>query len=394
MAGVLDGVRVLDFGRYIAGPYCACLLGDLGADVIRIERPEGGEDRDVIPLGEHDGGANFLPLNRNKRSLTLDPASQEGRKVVAALVKNADIVIANLPPQALVSMGLDYDTLRAIKPDIILTTLNAFGSGGPWSHRVGFDGIAQAMSGLVYMTGHPGDPQKAYGPWADFSAATFAAFGTLAALLYRRQTGVGQHVEAPLIKAALVPATALLAEQSVTNINRGPTANRSQTGAPADLFRTKDGWILVQIISQALFKRWTRMVDDESLFYDERFKDDAARVVHSEILSEIMAKWMAERTTEEALAALEKASLPGGPLLTPAQVLAHEHLRAIEAFKYLSYPGVPAPVPMLTLPVTLSATPGVIKSAAPLNGEHSDEILHEAGFSAAEILEFRAHKIV
>ena len=258
MPGVLEGIRVLDFGRYIAGPYCACLLGDMGAEVIRVERVGGGEDRYVLPLADTEGGAMFLSLNRNKKSLTLDPTSEEGQRIVKKLVATADIVVVNLPPQALPPMGLDYESLRKIKPDIILTTLNAFGSGGPWSNRLGFDGIAQAMSGLVYMTGHEGDPQKAYGPWADFSAATFAAFGTLSALLWKRQTGQGQHVEGALLMAALVPAVGLLSEQAVTKVNRKPTANRSQTGAPADMFKTRDGWVIVQVVSNALYKRCAR----------------------------------------------------------------------------------------------------------------------------------------
>src|SRR3954454_335169 len=143
--GVLEGVRVIDFGRYVAGPYCACLLADLGADVVRVERVNGGEDRFVGPVAADGSGALFLQVNRNKRGMTLDPATDEGREVVRRLVATADVVVANLPEPTLVSLGLDYDSLRAVKPDIVLTTVDAFGPGGPYSHRVGFDGVAQAM---------------------------------------------------------------------------------------------------------------------------------------------------------------------------------------------------------------------------------------------------------
>ncbi len=390
MPGVLEGVRVLDFGRYIAGPYCACLLGDMGAEVIRVERIGGGEDRYVLPLSDTEGGAMFLSLNRNKKSITLDPTTPEGRRLVEKLVATADIVVVNLPPQALESMGLDYASLCRIKPDIILTSLNAFGSGGPWSNRLGFDGIAQAMSGLVYMTGHEGDPQKAYGPWADFSAATFAAFGTLSALLWKRQTGQGQHVEGALLMAALVPAVGLLSEQAVTQANRTPTANRSQTGAPADMFRTKDGWVIVQVVSNALYKRWARLMGEAMWLTDERFKDDAARVVNSETISERMARWCAERSNSEVLETLEKAGIPAGPVLKPQEVLDHEHLKAIGAFKEISYPGIPAPVPLLSTPVSLSVTPGTIRSAPPQIGEHTDAILAEIGVDAEEISRLRS----
>jgi crotonobetainyl-CoA:carnitine CoA-transferase CaiB-like acyl-CoA transferase len=150
---LLSGIRVLDFGRYIAGPYCATLLGEYGADVIRIEKRTGGEDRYIAPIAASGEGGMFMQINRNKRSLTLDPLTPEGKKVVAKLVRSADIVVANLPEPALKQMGLDYDTLKAIKPDIILVTSSAFGSSGPLAKNVGFDGVAQAMSGVVYMTG-------------------------------------------------------------------------------------------------------------------------------------------------------------------------------------------------------------------------------------------------
>lgn len=394
MAGVLDGVRVLDFGRYIAGPYCACLLGDLGAEVIRVERIGGGEDRFLLPLASEEGGATFLPLNRNKKSITLEPASQEGRKIVEKLVATVDIVVANLPPQALKSLGLDYDTLRAVKPDIILTSLNAFGSGGPWSNRVGLDGIAQVMSGLANVSGAPGDPQKLYGPWADYATASLAAFGTLAALLHKRQTGHGQHVESNLLMSAMVPASGLLAEQAVTGVNRESTGNRSQTAAPADLYRTKNGWIIVQVVGQPMYKRWTKMIGEESLFTNERFKDDDTRAKNSEAINVVMNTWCSQRTTEEALDELEKWNLPAGPLLKAQEVLDHPQVKALKAFQEVSYPGIPKPVPLLRTPVSLSLTPGTIRTAPPQIGSHTDVILSELGFSTADISGLRATGVV
>jgi crotonobetainyl-CoA:carnitine CoA-transferase CaiB-like acyl-CoA transferase len=392
--GVLDGIRVIDFGRYIAGPYCSCLLGDLGAEVIRVERLEGGEDRFVLPLGEHEGGAMFLPLNRNKKSIALAIGTEAGRRIIARLVASADVVVANLPPQALAAMGIEYASLRRIKPDIILTSLNAFGSGGPWSERLGFDGIAQAMSGLCYMTGHPGDPQKTYGPWADFSAATFAAFGTLAALRWRDRTGEGQEVEAALLAAALVPATGLLVEQAVTCANRGPSGNRSQTGAPADLFRTLDGSIIMQVIGNAMFRRWARLMGDEALLTDPRFQDDAARVQHAEILSNHMTRWCASRTTQQALDELARCELPAGPVLTPQQVLDHEQVNAVGTFQDIRYPGIDAPVPVQRLPVRLSASPGTVRTAPPTIGEHTDQVLAELGHTPGEIAALRAEGVI
>ena len=195
MAGVLDGIRVLDFGRYIAGPYCAALLAEQGAEVIRIEKREGSEDRYQAPVAETGEGALFLQMNRNKLGLTLDPMVPEGQEIVRKLVATADVVVANLPPQTLAAMKLDYESLKAVKPDIILTTVTAYGRGGPYSDRVGFDGIGQAMSGAVYMTGEPDQPYRAQVAWVDFSTALHCAFGTMAALMAQegdRQGPVGR----------------------------------------------------------------------------------------------------------------------------------------------------------------------------------------------------------
>src|SRR5215475_10999924 len=199
MSDVLAGVRVLDFGRYIAGPFCAALLADLGADVIRIERRGGGEDRWLAPVGTDEVGALYLVMNRNKRGMTLDPSSDEGRAIVRKLVATADVVVANLPPEVLRSLALDLDSLRQTKSDIILTTVTGFGVGGPLSHKHGFDGIGQAMSGAVFLSGFPDQPIMTKVPWVDFGTAFLSAFGTMAALMERGKTGRGQKVEGALL---------------------------------------------------------------------------------------------------------------------------------------------------------------------------------------------------
>jgi crotonobetainyl-CoA:carnitine CoA-transferase CaiB-like acyl-CoA transferase len=353
--------------------------------VIRVERIGGGEDRYVVPLASSEGGAGFLQTNRNKKSLTLDPVSEAGRRIVRQLVATADIVIANLPPQGLEAIGLTYAALCAVKHDIIFTTVNAFGSSGPWSHRIAFDGVAQAMSGQCYMMGQPGAPQKFYGPWVDFAAGTFAAYGTLAALLWRRQTGEGQHVEAPMLLAALVPGTTLLMEQAVAHVDREPSGNQSQVAAPADMYRTQDGWIIVQVASQALFKRWVGMIAEPALLDDPRFKDDGARLANRHALNERMARWCEQRTNEAALEALDRAGLPAGPVLSPQEVLDHPQVAALEAFQGVPYPGVPSLAPLLRTPVNFSRTPAQIRSPPPRIGEHTDALLAQLGYSAVDI---------
>ena len=290
-SGVLSGVRVLDFGRYIAGPYCAALLADLGADVIRIERLDGGEDRWVAPVGDDGVGAMYVVMNRNKRGMTLDPGSPEGREIVRRLVATADVVVANLPPDVLRSLALDLESLRAVKPDIILTTVTAFGAGGPWSHRHGFDGIGQVMCGSAYLTGTPEQPYRAAVAWVDYGTASLAAFGTLAALMERQKTGRGQKVEGALLRTAVAFNNPTLVEQQVVRPNRVATHNRGQTSAPSDLYRTKDGWIIAYAIGNPMFKRWARLMGEEHWLTDPRFADDLARGDHGEIISKRMNEW-------------------------------------------------------------------------------------------------------
>ena len=385
MSQVLEGIRVLDFGRYIAGPYCACLLGDMGADVIRVEKSGGSEDRWVVPIAEGGEGSLFMQMNRNKRGITLNPRSDEGREIVRKLVATSDVVVANLPPQTLESMGLDYATLCESKPDIILSTVSAYGHGGPWSHRVGFDGVAQAMSGAMFMSGHEEEPMRSYYPWVDFTTAILTAFGTMAAILERQKTGRGQQVEGSLLMSALTVANTTLIEQDVIEANRVATGNRAQTAAPSDCFRTKDGWVLMMVVGQPLFERWADLMGEQHWLEDPRFKDDLARGNHGEVISERMARWCESRTTEQCLAELDAARLPAGPVLSPQEALDHEHIRAMRFMLAVDYPGLGKPAPVADTPVRLSETPGGVRHRAPVLGEHTGEVLAEIGYDEAAV---------
>jgi crotonobetainyl-CoA:carnitine CoA-transferase CaiB-like acyl-CoA transferase len=394
MTGVLSGLRVLDFGRYIAGPYCAALLAEHGAEVIRIEKREGSEDRFQAPVTPTGDGALFLQMNRNKRGMTLNPMRPEGREVVARLVKTADVVVANLPPQTLAAMGLDYASLTAIKPDIILTTVSAYGRGGPYSDRVGFDGVGQVMSGAVYMTGEEDQPYRAQVPWVDFGTALHCAFGTMAAIMARKATGRGQMVEGALLATAVTLGNALLIEQAVIERDRVPTGNRGQTAAPVDIFRTRDGWILVQVIGDPLFRRWAQLMGEPHWLDDARFKDDISRGDNGAVVSARMARWCADYTTGEALEILGKAKIPAGPVLKPQQTLDDPHIRAMGFFQPTDFPGMAKPAPIAKAPVWLSATPGSIRHRAPVLGEHTDQILAELGYDRDAIAALREKGVV
>jgi crotonobetainyl-CoA:carnitine CoA-transferase CaiB-like acyl-CoA transferase len=394
--GVLAGVRVLDFGRYVAGPYCATLLGYLGAEVIRIEKRDGGEDRYIAPIAAGGEGGVFFQTACNKQSLTLDPATPQGREIVQRLVREADIVVANLPPASLKSLGLDYQSLKALKPDIILVTQTSFGDRGPLAARGGFDGVGQAMSGAMYMSGLPGVPAKAAAPYVDYSTAVLSAFGALAALLHRRQTGEGQEVKASLLGTALAVFGSHLVEQGAIGINRVPSGNRVQTSAPSDVFATRDGHVLTHCVGNGLFKRWARLVGDaDHWLTDPRFQSDQSRGDHSSEILERMRAWCAERTTAEALAALDAAGLPAGPVYTLQQALEEPQVAAMGFLRAVAgYPGTDKPVNVPDLPVQLSATPGGIRERPPLLGEHTDAILQRLGYSPAQIDELRACKVV
>jgi crotonobetainyl-CoA:carnitine CoA-transferase CaiB-like acyl-CoA transferase len=392
--GVLEGVRVLDFGRYIAGPYCAALLAEHGAEVIRIEKLQGSEDRYQAPVARSGEGALFLQMNRNKLGMTLDPMLPEGQEVVRKLVATADVVVANLPPQTLRDMKLDYASLTAVKPDIILTTVTAYGRGGPYSDRVGFDGIGQVMSGAVYMTGTEDQPYRAQVPWVDFGTALHCAFGTMAALMARKTSGKGQWVEGALLATAVTFGNALLIEQAVVAPNRVPTGNRGQTAAPVDIFRTKDGWILAQVIGEPLYRRWAKLMGEALWLDDPRFKDDISRGDNGAVISERMGRWCAERTTAEALEVLAKARIPSGPVLKPQQTLDDPHINAMGFFQATEFPGAPRPAPIAKVPVWLSQTPGAIKRRAPTLGEHTEAILKSLGYDEGAISDLRSRRVI
>jgi crotonobetainyl-CoA:carnitine CoA-transferase CaiB-like acyl-CoA transferase len=246
----------------------------------------------------------------------------------------------------------------------------------------------------MYLSGTPEQPVKAWPPFVDFGTASFAAFGTLAALYEKQKTGKGQVVEGSLFNTALTLMNGTAIEQSALQINRVASLNRGQAAAPSDTFKCTDGWVLVQSVGGPLFERWTVLMEEPHWLEDERFKDDISRGENSVLISERMAKWCAERTSAEALAAMEEVRLPAGPVLSPQQVLEDPHIAAKGLFQPVDYPGMEQPAPLMRTPVELSETPGEIRHRAPILGEHTDSLMSELGYSETEIAQLHELRVI
>ena len=393
--GVLAGIRVLDFGRFIAGPFCGALLADHGADVIRIDKVGGSEDRFLLPLAESGEGGLYMQVNRGKRSLSLDPTAPEGREIVKKLIARADIVIANLPTATL---RIDGARLRERVGD-----QPARDPGGHQCVRPDRALCAQARLrwprpgdvGRVFMSGDPGAPRRASVNWVDFGTAISAAFGVLLALMARERTGRGQQVSGSLMATALTFTNSVLIEQAINQPDRVPQGNLGYGSAPADLFQVcRWPWLIVQAVGQPLWERFCKMLGAPEWIDDSRFADDLARGTHAHVVSERLGAWCAARSRADAIEAFEAARIPAGPVHSPQQALDDAHIRASGILREIAFPGAPRPAPVVDTPIRLSETPGAIRGRAPLLGEHTEAILAEIGYSQAEVTRLREAGVV
>lgn len=390
----LSGIRVLDFGRYIAGPYCAALLGDYGADVIRIEAPDGNDDRFNMPVAGDGSGSIFLQMNRNKRCLTLKPNDDAGREIIRRLVQSADIIVANMPDDVLEKLGLDYPSLAAQNPRIILASASSFGSAGPMAKHVGYDAVGQAMSGAMYISGDEDRPARVQVNYVDFGTALHLAFGVMAALRTRESTGKGQHVSATLLGTALAYTNHLTIEHAVTGIERRPAGSRGFSSAPTDVFRASDGWVMTQIAGSAIFARWAKLMGQPNLPDDPRFSSDVERGKNSALLSEIMQNWCNGKSQAQIISAFAEARLPAAPVLKPCEALAQPQVAAMGLVEAVDYPETSASIPIIRSPIHLSDSAKQAHQRAPILGEHRDEILAELGYDKEEIAKLVAQAIV
>jgi crotonobetainyl-CoA:carnitine CoA-transferase CaiB-like acyl-CoA transferase len=382
----LSDVRVLELTQVMAGPFCGQVLADMGADVIKVEPPGGDATR--RSLGFRMGGddtAAFLAVNRNKRSLTLDLKRPEHVTAFHRLARSADVVLENNRPGVAARLGVDYETLHEVNPRLVYASISGFGQTGPYAQRPGYDLIAQGLSGVMSVTGEPdGNPVKCGIPIGDLSAGLFCAVAILSALHARERTGRGQYVDTSLFEGALALSIWETAELWATGRVPGKLGSAHRLTAPYQALRTADGYITVGGNTQALFERLCTAVGREDLISDERFATNDERMANVGELVAELEQALAARTTDDWVAALVEGGVPCGPIHDYAEVFADEHTQAREMEVTVEHP-VEGTIRALGIPVKLSDTPGAVRRPAPLLGEHTEEVLREAGFAQEEI---------
>jgi crotonobetainyl-CoA:carnitine CoA-transferase CaiB-like acyl-CoA transferase len=391
----LEGLRVIDASQVMAGPYCCLLLADMGADVVKIEKPQGGDDsRRMGPPFVNGESAAFLAMNRNKRSLALDLKQPAGRAVFRRLAGQADVVVENYRPGTMADLGLGYADLAAGHPELIYCSISGYGQTGPYRERGGYDLVAQGVAGLMSITGHPGQPPVKVGvPIADLNAGMYAAYGILSAFIYRLRTGRGQMVDTSLLEAGLAYTAWESAMFFATGATPPPMGSAHRLAAPYQAFATRDGYINVGAANQANWEKLCRALERPDLLADPRYRDNAARTRAALELARELEPAFALRTTGEWLERLEAAGVPAGPVNDMAAAYADPQVQAREMMVELDHPTA-GRVKHIGLPVKLSETPGQLRRPAPTLGQHSDEILAEAGLTPEEIGALRAGRVV
>ncbi len=391
-SAALARFRVLDLSRVRAGPTCVKQLADFGADVIKIESPPGVDANEG--MGGPRMGPDFQNLHRNKRSMTLNLKLPQGREVFARLAKTADVVVENYRPDVKYRLGVDYESLKAINPRIILASISGFGQDGPYLDRPGFDQIAQGMSGLMSVTGHPGQgPMRTGAAIADVSAGLFAALGILTALLEREASGQGQWVQSSLLMSGI----ALLDFQAARYLMDGEVppqvGNDHPTSMPTSAYTTADGHINVAASGEGMWKRLCPAVDRADLLERAEFDSQANRAKNRKALNAELNAALSKKNSEEWISILNAAGVPCGPIYRMDQVFADAQVQHIGAAAKLKHPAL-GEIRIIKQAAGLSRTPATMASATPELGQHTDEVLAEAGYTAAEIAALRAAKAI
>ena len=381
----LTGIRVLEVGNYMAGPFCGMQLADLGAEVIKVEPPDGGDQvRGMAPLLDGEGSA-FVRLNRNKRSIALNLKLAEGKEVFRKLVGTADVVVENLRPGTMVDLELGYEALRQLNPGLVYVAASGWGQDGPLSPQPGLDIMAQARSGLMSITGTPGgDPVKVGVPVCDLVCALYGALAAVAALHARRQTGLGQFIDVSLVEAGVSLAIWEAGKYFATGEIPGPQGSAHQSNAPYQAFASADGWLTIGATTPRNWEAFCRALGLERLLDDPRYANTSLRYRHRDTLIPVIEQVIATRRTGEWLALLEAAGVPCAPIENYGQVFTDPHLNARHYFWDAPHPKL-GRVRQLGSPMRFSKTPVRRQKAGPLLGEDSTALLAELGYRPEQI---------
>jgi crotonobetainyl-CoA:carnitine CoA-transferase CaiB-like acyl-CoA transferase len=389
--GPLTGMKVVELAHIMAGPACGMMLADMGADVIKVEKPAGDDSRRFVPPAIEGESAAYMMMNRNKRGIALNLKNPDAVEALRRLLAKADVVIENYRKGTMEKLGLGYESLREVNPRLVYCEISGFGRTGPYSERGGFDLIAQGMSGLMSITGegHGRPPVKPGAPITDISAGVLAAMGCVAACLRARETGVGQRVDTSLFEAGITLTYWQSAIAFATGIAPGPLGSAHPLNAPYQSFRTRDGWVNVGAANQANWLRLLDVIGAPELNEDPRFGTNHDRMENLDALVEVLNRHLGTKDTADWLARMEAAGLPAGPVLTIPEMHADPQARARDMIIETDHP-VAGRVKAIGLPVKFSETPGCIDRPAPLLGQHGREILAELGYSGEEVDRLRA----
>ena len=376
MSGPLEGVRVIELAHIMAGPACGLMLADMGADVIKVEKPDGDDSRRFLPPDIEGESAAFMMMNRNKRGIVLDLKDDGDRAAFLDLIRGADILIENHRKGTMEKLGLGHEVLEKANPALVHVEISGFGRTGPYADRGGFDLIAQGMSGLMSITGEgPGRPPVKVGaPVSDITAGILAAMGALAAYAHRLKTGRGQRVDTSLFEAGIVHTYWQSAIALATGVAPGPMGSAHPLNAPYQAFATSDGWICVGAANQRNWERLLRLIDAPGLGEDPRFATNRDRMINREALESALNAIFVRRSSSDWLDVMEKGDLPAGPVLDVREMHEDPQTRAREMIVPVDHP-VAGRVETLGPPVKFSQTPGSVRRPAPRLGEHTEEVL-------------------
>ena len=389
-SGPLQGVRIVDLTSVVLGPYATRILADMGADVIKVETTQGDQTRHYRPMRNEGMAGYYLNLNRNKRSIALDLKTEAGRSVVLRLAKDADILLENYRPGAMRRLGLGYEDLRAVNPRLVYTSISGFGQTGPWADRPGFDLMAQAMSGVMSVTGYPGGPPvKAGVPVADIGCALFAIYATLSAYIGAKNTGQGQYVDAALFDSAMAFSIWDVCDWWGTGKPPEPLGTANKMTAPYQAMACADGHFVMGANSQKLWEKLCALLGRAELLADERFSTIALRLANRAALQEALEQTFRAHGKEHWVQLLLDNGIPAGPILTYPEAFGSEHAQARGMRLEIDHP-VEGRVPNIGFAVKLSGTPQQVRRHPPLLGEHTEEVLREAGLAQEDIERLRA----